>query len=297
MQFAECVIDYALQVNTQSLYALRDGAPLSPREIHGLRVNVKRLRAAWAVLDAVTEPATRRRARARLRTIHSKLALQRDRDVLVATIRKLLVKAGSRKLERALTFVAGEVPNADAPRLIDLDTIGTGFEDESLEWRELATIDAPLRAVIDAGFGDTYRLARRLGKSWMGDHRIPKARELHAWRTLAKRSMYQHEIVRPVLSRPSLTRRWYLERLTVALGRHQDLHMLRALVKTSELGSGPRKRLLAFIEQRQSVLAQRAVKLYPRIYGLKTGKFVRLIERDVAKLAIDNLEFLPRRIG
>ena len=73
--------------------------------------------------------------------------------------------------------------------------------------------------------------------------------------------------------------------------------MVRALVNTCDVGRGDRRRAREFVEARQQVFAARAVKLYPLIYGLSTGKYVRAVERDVSTITVDNLAFLPRKIG
>ena len=89
-----------------------------------------------------------------------------------------------------------------------------------------------------------------------------------------------------MLSRGELTRSWYLERLAVALGKHQDLHMLRALAKTSPLSLRDSDRVLQLVDERQEVFARRAMKLFGHVYGQSTKKFTRRISRDVSRLSL-----------
>ncbi|MCZ6889681.1 MAG: CHAD domain-containing protein [Gammaproteobacteria bacterium] len=308
MRFSDYVVDYALQVNTQSLHALTGADQLRPRVVHGLRVNVKRLRAAWQLLNCVADDDAREIARGRLKSIHKALAPSRDFDVVAETARRLEAKATKKKLKRALRRLADEI-GQPCHGALDIDGLNRGFQEESRCWRELGIAGMADDDLIAKGFGKAYRTSRRLGeraRNGAPDKLLEKASDnapdnasevLHRWRRQTKYTLYQLEVIKPVLTGPNLERRLNLSRLGDRLGKYQDLCMLEGAVRRSGLQAGDRARIDRFVAERKTVLVARSVKLYDCLYGRKTSAFITDVRRDIDRLALNNVIMLPRKIG
>jgi CHAD domain-containing protein len=117
---------------------------------------------------------------------------------------------------------------------------------------------------------------------------------MHRWRLWVKNAFYQLDMIRPVLCASNRARRWYLDRLGDALGKHHDLLVLRARIGDVALGEGDRLRVEAVLETQLTVYRDRSRKLYPYIYAQKGAVFGEAVAADVARLSFDNVVVLPR---
>lgn len=294
MRFADYVVDYALQVNNQSLRALIGASDkLAPKVVHGLRVNVKRLRSAWQIVRHDVERKESKAAAKRLRLIHKTLAPSRDHEVIVKTLGKLRSKASSGKTSSALERLAAEMGTVHAGA-VDGNAVALGFQRESRCWRELDLGGMSDWELIDRGIGGNIRAGRRLGKAYAagGGEAL-----LHRWRKHAKHSLYQLEIVKPALGEANLARRWYLERLADGLGLHQDLCMVEAALAESSLAPKARQRIAGLIADRKLTLESRAMKLFSHLYADKPARIVEDLIADIERLALGDIVWLPSRMA
>ena len=293
MRFSDFVIYHALQENNRCLHLLSaHPAPLTDTAVHSLRVGVKRLRASWRLLQRQVPDSIFDDAEARLKAIHRTLAPSRDAIAVVSTARALVTKTAKRKSQAAMALLAnvlGENP-VDCLSRASMDQVSDGFQQESGVWRELDAERLNDGALIGA-FVRSYQRSRRLGRRVLAHD---DAELMHRWRRWVKCGFYQLDMVRPVLCAENRARRWYLDRLGDALGKHHDLMLLGGRIGEASLDEDDRLRVEAVLQQRLATYRDRARKLYPYIYAQKGAVFGQAIAEDLGRLTFDNVIVLPR---
>jgi len=293
MRFSDFVIYHALQENNRCLHLLSAySAPLTDTSVHSLRVGVKRLRSSWRLLDRQIPAPILSDAESRLKAIHRLLAPSRDAVAVVGAARALVTKTVKRKSQMALAVLAralGDKPVETLSRAA-MDQVSDGFQQESGVWRELDAEQLNDGALID-GFVRCYRRSRRLGREVLAHD---DADLMHQWRRWVKCGFYQLDMIRPVLCAENRARRWYLDRLGDALGKHHDLLLLRERIGDVAFDEDARLRVEAVLETRLDTYRDRARKLHPYIYAQKGVVFGAAVAEDLAKLTFDNVVVLPR---
>ena len=293
MRFSDFVIYHALQENNRCLHLLAAyPAPMSDTSVHSLRVGVKRLRASWRLLQREIPEASFNDAEARLKAIHRTLAPARDELAVLTIARSLAAKTTKKKSRAALALVAQTLGEHGAPVVTraSMDQVSDGFQQESGVWRDLDIEVLHDQALID-GFVRSYQRGRRLGRRAL-EH--DDAAAMHRWRGWVKNTFYQLDMIRPVLCASNRARRWYLDRLGDALGKHHDLLLLRARLGDVALDEADRLRVEATLETKMTVYRARARKLHPYIYAQKGDVFREAVAADIARLSFDNVVVLPR---
>ncbi len=293
MRFGDFVIYHALQENNRCLHLLSaHPPPLSDASVHSLRIGVKRLRASWRLLQREIPESMFDAAELRLKGIHAALAPARDDVAALAIAGRLVAKTTKRKSRAALSMVAKALSEhgAESVPRASMDRVSNGFQQESGVWRDFDVESLPERALID-GFVRTYQRGRRIGRRTL-EQNDPAL--LHRWRRWVKHGLYQLDMIRPVLSPANRARRWYLDRLADALGKHHDLMLLRGRLADVALDEADRSRVEAVIETQLAVYLHRVRKLYPYVYAQKGASFGEAIVADIARLSFDNVVILPR---
>jgi len=293
MRFSDFVIYHALQENNRCLHLLSAyPAPLSDTSVHSLRIGVKRLRASWRLLQREIPEVLFNDAEARLKAIHRTLAPARDELGVLTIARSLVAKTTKKKSRAALSIVAHTLGEHGAGALTraSMDQVSDGYQQESGVWRDLDVESLHDRALID-GFVHSYQRGRRLGRRVL-EH--DDTALMHSWRRWVKNSFYQLDMIRPVLCASNRARRWYLDRLGDALGKHHDLMLLRARIGDVALDEPDRLRVEAVLETQLAVYRDRARKLHPYIYAQKGPVFGEAVAADIARLSFDNVVVLPR---
>lgn len=293
MRFSDFVIYHALQENNRCLHLLSaNPAPLSDTAVHSLRVGVKRLRASWHLLQREVPESVFADARTRLRTIHLTLAPSRDDFVVLTTARSLVARSPKKRTQDALAILVDSLcEHAGNPLTrASLDRVSDGFQRESGAWRDLDVERLRDQELID-GYVRSYRHGRRIGRRVLEHH---DATLMHRWRRWAKCSFYQLDMIRPVLCAENRARRWYLDRLGDALGKHHDLLLLRDRLGDAELNEADRLRVDAVLETNLAAYRDRARKLHPYVYSRKATVYGAAVAQDVARLSFDNVIVMPR---
>ena len=294
MRFSDYVIYKALESNTEGLRMLANvDDALTDRQVHKLRLSVKRLRASWYLFKTSVPPDQYREALRRLKRIHKSLAGARDERVLASTAAKLIGKAEKAKTRAALESLSAEFLRRAGLRRaeqIPIDLVAEGFQMESSVWRELDFPNAIDGAVLD-GYAQAYRRGRKLGTAALTGVDV---RDMHEWRRWVKFTYFHLDLIKPVLGDANLKHRWYLDRLGDTLGKHNDLDMLQVRLGDAGLSEREVNRIQKLITKRMAVFSGRAKKLYPRVYGPKPKAFRAAISKDVAGLALDNVVVIPR---
>jgi CHAD domain-containing protein len=293
MRFSDFAIYHALQENNRCLHLLSAyPAPLSDTSVHSLRIGVKRLRASWRLLQREVPETMWIDAEARLKAIHRTLAPARDELAVLTIARSLAAKTTKKKSRAALELVAQTLGGHGAGVLTraSMDQVSDGFQQESGVWRDLDVETLHDQALI-GGFVRSYQRGRRLGRRAL-DH--DDAAVMHRWRGWVKTTFYQLDMIRPVLCASNRARRWYLDRLGDALGKHHDLLLLRARIGDVALDEADRLRVEMTLETQLTVYRDRARKLHPYIYAQKGAVFGEAVAADIARLSFDNVVVLPR---
>jgi CHAD domain-containing protein len=293
MRFSDFVIYHALQENNRCLHLLSaHPEPLSDTSVHSLRIGVKRLRASWRLLQREVPEALFNDAEARLTAIHRTLAPARDEQAVLSMARGLAAKTSKKKTHAALTIVANTLGEHVAGPITraSMDQVSDGFQQESGVWRDLDAETLHDARLIE-GFVRSYQRGRRIGRRVL-EH--DDAALMHRWRRWAKNAFYQLDMIRPVLCADNRARRWYLDRLGDALGKHHDLLLLRARIGDVMLDEADRLRVEAALEATLATYRDRARKLHPYIYAEKGEAFGQAVTADIARLSFDNVVVLPR---
>ena len=294
MRFGDFVIYHALQENNRCLHLLSaHPAPLSDTSVHSLRIGVKRLRASWRLLQREVPGSVFNDAEARLKAIHRTLAPSRDELAALTIARSLVAKTAKKKSRAALSLVAQTLAEHGTGALLtraSMDQVSDGYQQESGVWRDL-DVEALNDAALIDGFARSYRRGRRLGVRVL-EH--DDSALMHAWRGWVKTGFYQLDMIRPVLCASNRARRWYLDRLGDALGKHHDLLLLRGRIGDVALDEADRLRVEAVLETQLTVYRDRARKLHPYIYAQKSAVFGEAVAADIARLSFDNVVVLPR---
>ncbi len=293
MRFSDFVIYHALQENNRCLHLLSaHPPPLSDASVHSLRIGVKRLRASWRLLQLEISEPMFEAAEVRLKAIHAALAPSRDDVAALSIAANLVTKSNKKKSRAALSMVAEALREhgAETVARASMDRVSDGFQRESGVWRDLDVETLHERSLID-GFVRTYQRGRRIGRRLL-EQDDPVL--LHRWRRWVKHVLYQLDMIRPVLSPTNRARRWYLDRLGDALGKHRDLMLLRSRIAAVALDETDRARVEAVLAAQLAVYLHRARKLYPYVYAQKGASFRESIVADIARLSFDNVVILPR---
>ncbi len=293
MRFSDFVIYHALQENNRCLHLLSAyPAPLSDTSVHSLRIGVKRLRASWRLLQREVPEALFNDAEARLTAIHRTLAPARDEQAVLTVARGLAAKTSKKKNHAALMIVANTLSEHVAGPITraSMDQVSDGFQQESGVWRDL-DVETLHDARLIEGFVRSYQRGRRIGRRVV---ERDDAALMHRWRRWVKYAFYQLDMIRPVLCAGNRARRWYLDRLGDALGKHHDLLLLRARIGDVMLDEADRLRVEATLETALVTYRDRARKLHPYIYTEKAAAFGQAVTEDIARLSFDNVVVLPR---
>jgi CHAD domain-containing protein len=282
---ADVVVDAALQLNNRALRTLADRhGLLSEKDIHQLRVTVKRLRALWKLVRKQVTNEQRTAAQERLRAVHRLLAPARDITVVAETLEKLRTKATDDVSRAACSRCASGLDNHLMPTVlaIPISRVSESFQEESRMWRELVFGDDSLDALLH-GYTRCYRKGRKLAREVLGGASGEVLHELRRW---AKFTLHQLDIIKPGLGDANRARRWYLDRLGDTLGAHNDCLIL--VERLPEFGLKRREHdcVMEQLEARMKFTRARVLKLLPHVYDDKPRVFRAQLREDVERMGL-----------
>lgn len=241
-----------------------DGGLPDAAAVHGLRKHTKKLRGLIRLVRPVFPGFAG--VNAVLRDGAARLAPLRDAEVRLATMQALGagLPGAAPVLARLATEVEAERARADLPaelarlaaEMAALRKAAGGWKLEAKGWQALAP-----------GLGATWRAGRR-GLRDAG--RAQDAEPFHEWRKVVKHHWYQARLLEPLW--PAVLTPWIavVGELGEALGRHNDLDVLRA-----HLGPDLDPDLAQAIAARMAVDAGAALALGRRVYADRPGALVR----------------------
>jgi hypothetical protein len=305
MQFADYVVGYALQANTDCLQRLaslpeepavgNSGAPspgtLPAKDARRLRRNSERLLSLWQMMHWSVGKAPYRRGVARLEEVQRLLPVG-NRWVDRAA-QQLLTKADGAKSAAAVEIMRqGVIDLQGSPLPADLDRLSCLFQAESECWRDYAL----LRKVqdydlIEHGIGRAYGKARRLGERLAAQpHNPRRLQRTHRW---VRHNINHLELLRPALSQSNKARAWFLDRLGANLEKQINLLRFCAQGRALKLKPKVAARIERLADNRCRRLAGQTSKLLAGAFQDSDEAFIRAVASDVKKLGLQEITLLP----
>lgn len=282
---ADVVVDAALQLNNRALRTLADRhGLLSEKDIHQLRVSVKRLRAMWQLVRKLVTDEQRAAARERLRSVHRLLGPARDVTVITETLERLGTKAGDAAVSAVLSRCVSGLTNDLIPAVlaIPVSRVSESFQDESRVWRELAFGDDSTDALLH-GYTRCYRKGRHLARDVIAGASGEVLHELRRW---AKFTLHQLDLIKAGLGDANRARRWYLDRLGDTLGAHNDCWMLAQRLPEFSLKRREHDCVTAQLEARMRFTRARVLKLLPHVYDDRPKVFRSHLREDLGRMGL-----------
>lgn len=301
MQFADYIVSYALQANTDCLQRLalaekNDGdAPatgmFSAKDVRQLRRNTERLLSLWQMMHWSVGKAPYRSGVERLRETQRLLPV--GKRWVERAAQQLLAKVDDSQLATAVELACKGVVELQAPSVTaDGDRLSCLYQDESECWRDYAL----LRKVqdydlIEHGIGRAYGKSRRLGERLLEQpHNSKRLQRAHRW---VRHSINHLELLRPALSQSNKTRGWFLDRLGANLEKQLDVMRFRSHAGALKLKPKVISRVERLAEVRCRRLAGQTAKLVAGAFQDSDEEFIRAIAGDVKKLGLQEIVLLP----
>jgi CHAD domain-containing protein len=257
---------------------------LSEKDIHQLRVTVKRLRAMWQLVRKIVPEEQYEEARARLKAIHQALGPSRDVTVITETLERLGTKSGDAAARAVFERCVSGMTNELMPTVlaIPIARLSESYQEESRVWRETIFPNDPLEAVLDA-YARSYRKGRKLSRRVLEGATGEVLHELRGW---AKTTLHQIDLVKSGLGDSNRARRWYLDRLGDTLGAHNDCAMLKEHLPELQLKRRDLECVTEQLAARMRFTHGRVVKLLPHVYTDPPRVFRADLYRDVLGLGL-----------
>lgn len=244
--------------------------------VHETRKLLKRLRALLELGASVIEPAALREEEQAAREAARSLADVRGQAALLGCLGDLVERSPGLLADDALAHVRATLgaetqrTSEARPALEQASAILTRARALAQNLPLLAEVHG--WAALAPGFRASYRRARRAFDR-ASSH--PSAERLHAFRTPAKRHLYQVELLERAWEGPLRAQRQELAELGELLGDHHDLSLLReALSGRAELAA-ERAALEAAMDARLRKLERSALGLSGHCFAERPGAITR----------------------
>lgn len=296
MQFADYIVSYALQANTDCLRRLALAeedvdAGMSTKSQRQLRRNGERLASLWQMMHWSVGKAPYLGGVERLKEVQRLLPMGKRWVEQVA--QGLLAKVDDPKSVSAIEIARQGVIELQGPLVaLDLDRISCLFQEESECWRDYAL----LRKVqdydlIEHGIGRAYSKSRRLGERLLKQpFNAKRLRRTHRW---VRHSINHLELLRPAMSQSNKTRTWFLDRLGRNLEKQIGVMRFRAHANSLKLKPKVASTLDRLIEERCRRLARQTAKLVAGAFQDGDEVFIGAVANDVKKLGLQEIVLLP----
>jgi len=178
--------------HTQAAAILDDRNEISDEGIHTLRVQTKRLRAYWELLNPLVGKSQVKSATKELRSASSSFGAARDHHVMVKLLGKLVAKASKPKLQASLTDAlkaivdshATSVPASTSGSATSHDEVAQAWKQDRQRWNGLrvdAETDSQGNRCVRRGLQRIFKKARKLHARAVAEHEIERWHELRKW--------------------------------------------------------------------------------------------------------------------
>jgi CHAD domain-containing protein len=248
-----------------------------PASVHGVRKEIKKLRAIFRLVRAETARGAYRRAAKGLRRAARRLAATRDARVRFQAFAQL---AGRHAAERfpVLHQALFKDCRRESRRFRDDDSVALAKRVLRKTGRRVAGLKftASGWAAIAPGLMRSYRRGQQAGRR---ARREPSPENLHEWRKQVKTFWHQLRLVCPKW--PAAVRKFtdQLEQLAQLLGDEHDLDLLQEFV-TEHAPVAEAAMLDPLIAARQKKLRNAALKLGARLYAKDSAAVGQQLGRD-----------------
>ena len=250
-----------------------------PTDIHGVRKEIKKLRAIFRLVRGETGRGDYRKGAKALRRAANQLAATRDARVMLRAFQKLAGGRAARRFPNVQKALKKHC-RREARRFRDKDLAGlarrmlrkTGRRAANLEIKESGW------AAIKPGLDESYRRGREAFKRVRLD---PSPENCHAWRKQVKDLWHYHCLLSPGSPPAARARTAGLESLGKLLGEDHDLFLLQRFA--AEPGTDQARELEALARltaTRQAKLRAAALRLGCRLYAETPAGIGRQMEKD-----------------
>jgi CHAD domain-containing protein len=255
---------------------------------HTVRTTIKRLRALLRLIRPVTGDGFFDRENERLRRAARRLALARDIDVALHTLKTLSV-SGESKRQAVAAATAGLEKKARPQQNIDeaLNEVWTDLEQTKLNLRRRLMAKGEWQ-LIEAGLRDVYRQSR---KRMDAAFRDGEDEGFHKWRIRVKNLYYELKMLEQVWPKriDKMTSR--LSKLQDKIGSDHDVVVLKGLLRQDPEAFGGTEtveRVVRCLNDRSQKLRRASEPLGRQIFTEKPRRFVRKLGRRWDKWRKDN---------
>jgi CHAD domain-containing protein len=245
------------------------------KDVHFVRVTIKRLRALLRLIRPVIGETAFNRENGRLREAGRRLSLSRDSEVARQTLGRL---ACSRRRERdaVVSALAGFGGNGEhrvevtkAMKEIELE-----LEESIRILRAIPFSDGEWK-VIEPGLRSVYRACRkRMQRAFrQGDDEA-----FHKWRIRVKNLFYELQMLRPVWPERLKKMLARLDQLQNEIGIDHDLVVLKRCLRGAPAAFGGAEmvqRVIAPLDEKSRKLRRRLKPLGKAVFDQKSRQFVR----------------------
>jgi CHAD domain-containing protein len=250
------------------------------RAIHGVRKDIKKVRAVLRLARERIPKKAYRRQNDRLREAAECLAPTRDAYVKGAALKKLrehfqgefdrnTFRGVRKQMEGDLVHAEHQFARKKSVRKVKALLKRIPKELDSL------TFDAKGWKAIAPGLKTVYARGR---EAYLSARREPSSEHLHDWRKRVKDLWYQIRVLRPIAPRAMGALSEQLKTLSEQLGDDHDLDLLRQSVMPGTQAQGElfeSNVLIGMIEERRSQLQRDALKLGEQAYAESPMHFCR----------------------
>jgi len=236
-----------------------------PAAVHGVRKEIKKLRAIFRLVRGEIGRGVYRKAAKALRRAADRLAASRDARVTFQAFEKLAGGAARRfpKIQKALQKNC----RRETRRFRDDDSVAVARQLLRKVNPRVAglKIKADGWAAVEPGLRQSYRRGRQAGEL---ARRQPSPENLHEWRKQVKNFRYHLRLLCPEWPAAARALTDELERLGELLGDDHDLALLKQFVAEQCAGETREGAALnRLVEARQKKLRAAALKLGSQIYA------------------------------
>jgi len=220
-----------------------------PAAIHGVRKEIKKLRAIFQLVQGGMSRGGYRRVTRPLRRAADRLAVPRDAWVMLQAFGKLAGGAASRRFPELRKTLQKHYRSTNQ-EFRDDDAIAVAKRNLRKIKRRLAglEIDANSWAAIEPGLRRSYGRGRQAAEL---ARRQPSAENFHDWRKRVKNLGYQLRLLCPEWPASARGMTDKLEQLGEVLGDDHDLDLLQEFAAAHEAGQAGELTRLIVARQRQ----------------------------------------------
>ncbi|NNE67031.1 MAG: CHAD domain-containing protein [Pyrinomonadaceae bacterium] len=277
---------YAIGVDKKGLDLLRKEDKLSPESLHKLRTSTKRLRSLWKLAEPEIGTKKCKKALRSLRDSARMLGEERDLKVMRDTLALLEKKGDSGKSHKSVQsvdrFIASQSPNGKVKNSEKMKLLKKAFARDLKKWKSLGKASKGIR--LDIRLAETYGRAYSLNiESW----ETGNINTFHKCRRWTKYLRYQLEAL-DIDESPRLKAGLKgFRKLGRALGRRQDLYVLRTFLESSEgLRTKDKSQLIGLIEAADGKIVDQSRKLSRSVFAMTPAEYQDSVKAELRKCGL-----------